>query len=126
MASAGRSFRAAHVFGAIMFAAWGVGSNPVGAATTAPQPFAWPASLTPIGNGYPKEGDACRRIGESPATADYLDHTATLIGCPGGADSVTVRAVLIDYRAHVVGTADGVTLISISNSFRQRPPPDRQ
>ncbi|RKT22362.1 hypothetical protein B0G69_5817 [Paraburkholderia sp. RAU2J] len=77
------------------------------------EPFAWPASLAPFGDGYPKAGDACRRLGESPATSAYLDHTATLVGCPGGADSASVRAMLRDHRGHVVGQAEGVTLISV-------------
>lgn len=76
-------------------------------------PFAWPASLAPFGNGYPNAGHACRRLGESPATADYLDHMAILVGCPGGADSASVRAMLRDHRGHVVGATDGVTLISV-------------
>lgn len=120
MVSTPRSFRAAVMFGALTFVALSLDSKPVSAAATSSELFTWPASLAPLGNGYPKEGDACRRLGESSATADYLDHTATLIGCPGGADSASVRAMLTDYRAHVVGKADGVTLISISNSFRRR------
>jgi hypothetical protein len=88
-------------------------SHPANAADTR-EPFAWPASLAPFGDGYPNAGDACRRLGESPATADYLDHMATLVGCPGGADSASVRAMLRDHRAHVVGAKDGVTLISVS------------
>lgn len=82
-------------------------------AADAHEPFAWPASLAPFGNGYPNAGDACRRLGESPATSDYLDHMATLVGCPGGADSASVRAMLRDHRGHVVGATDGVTLISV-------------
>lgn len=120
MVSTPRSFRAAVMFGALTFFALSLNSEPVSASATSPEVFTWPASLSPIGDGYPKNGDACRRLGESPATADYLDHTATLVGCPGGADSASVRAMLTDYRAYVVGKADGVTLISISNSFRRR------
>ncbi|WP_074767592.1 hypothetical protein [Paraburkholderia fungorum] len=108
------------MFGALTFVVLSLHSKPVSAAATSSDLFSWPASLAPIGNGYPKEGDACRRLGESSATADYLDHTATLIGCPGDADNASVRAMLTDYRAHVVGKADGVTLISISNGFRRR------
>jgi hypothetical protein len=120
MLSTSRSFRATAVFGALIIVALNVGTHPACAAANAPEPFAWPASLVPMGNGYPNEGNACRLLGESPATADYLDHTATLIGCPGGADSASVRAILVDHRAHVVGKAEGVTLISISNRFRLR------
>lgn len=117
MVSTPRSFRAAVMFGALTFVALSLHSGPVTASAISPQVFTWPASLSPIGDGYPKNGDACRRLGESPATADYLDHTATLVGCPGAADSASVRAMLADHRAHVVGYADGVTLISIANGF---------
>ncbi|NKJ50474.1 hypothetical protein CIC12_27875 [Burkholderia sp. SG-MS1] len=102
-------FRSAAALAALVFVT--VTSTAHGA--DASEPFAWPASLAPFGDGYPKAGDACRRLGESPATAAYLDHTATLVGCPGGADSASVRAMLRDHRGHVVGQAEGVTLISV-------------
>ncbi|WP_244196116.1 hypothetical protein [Paraburkholderia susongensis] len=76
--------------------------------------FAWPSSFVVLGDGYPHAGDACRRLGESSATANYLDHTAMLVGCPGPRHSDDARAILDHRRAHVVGEADGVTLISIS------------
>src|SRR5512137_2411675 len=41
----------------------------------------WPASLNVFGDGFPNPGDPCRRIGESEATMNFLDHTATLAGC---------------------------------------------
>jgi hypothetical protein len=82
------------------------------AATTAGQ-FAWPASFVVIGDGYPHAGDACRRLGESATTANYLDHTAMLVGCPGPANSAAARAILKQSHARIVGKADGVTLISI-------------
>jgi NAD(P)-dependent dehydrogenase (short-subunit alcohol dehydrogenase family) len=44
--------------------------------------FAWPASLVVVGDGFPQSGDACRRIGESAATVDWLDNSASLAGCP--------------------------------------------
>jgi len=31
---------------------------------------------------YPKPNGVCQILGESPATVDYLDHSAILIGCP--------------------------------------------
>ena len=83
-------------------------------AKAAAEPFAWPSSFVVMGNGYPHAGDACRRLGESAATANYLDHTATLVGCPGPSHSAAARAILAHRRARVVGEADGVTLISVS------------
>jgi hypothetical protein len=75
--------------------------------------FAWPASLDPIGTGYPNPGDVCRQLGETPATSNYLDDSAMLVGCPGGADSAAVRAIADARGGHVVGAADGVTFITV-------------
>lgn len=117
MGNASQSFRstarfAAVAFAAAAFVAGGSAISPASAAAMS-EPFAWPASLAPFGNGYPNAGDACRRLGESPATSAYLDHMATLVGCPGGGDSAIVRAILHDRLGHVVGEAEGVTLISV-------------
>jgi hypothetical protein len=67
---------------------------------------AWPASLNVMGDGFPSPGDACRRIGESEATVDYLDHTATLAGCLSVDDANRLGGT-------VVATVDGVTLVSL-------------
>ncbi|MFT4064459.1 hypothetical protein [Paraburkholderia sp.] len=90
-------------------------------AAVAVEHFAWPSSFVVLGNGYPHAGDACRRLGESAATANYLDHMAMLVGCPGPGNSAAARAILDHRRARVVGEADGVTLISISTE--SGPPP---
>jgi hypothetical protein len=115
MGNAINFFRSSARSAAFALVAVSSASSPANAADTR-EPFAWPASLAPFGNGYPNAGDACRRLGESPATSAYLDHMATLVGCPGGADSVSVRAMLRDHRAHVVGEANGVTLISVATN----------
>ena len=96
--------------------AFGAGSAPTSAqAAGTENTFEWPASFVVLGDGYPHSGDACRRLGESAATANYLDHRAMLIGCPGSNNSADVRAILGHQRhARVVGHADGVTLISIA------------
>jgi hypothetical protein len=75
--------------------------------------FVWPASLAAFGDGYPSAGDVCRRLGESPATSAYLDHMATLVGCPGDRGSDSARAIERDLHGRVVGEAHGVTLISV-------------
>ncbi|TDN57986.1 hypothetical protein [Paraburkholderia sp. BL10I2N1] len=118
MRNTGKAFHAAVTFAAcaaltlVTLIAMGLASHPASAAA-ASEPFVWPASLAPMGDGYPKAGDACRRLGEWAATVNYLDHMAVLVGCPGDSDSASVRAILRDPHARVVGAADGVTLISI-------------
>lgn len=112
--------RASALCVAIAFGACGA-ATPAWAAGPA-KPFAWPASFVVLGDGYPHSGDACRRLGESAATANYLDHMAMLVGCPGPRDSAAARAIVGHRHAHVVGEADGVTLISISTEGAQAIP----
>ena len=66
----------------------------------------FPASLAPFGNGFPRSGDLCRRLGESPATSNYLDDSALLVGCPTQNDASGLGG-------NIVATVDGVTLVSI-------------
>lgn len=66
-----------------------------------------PESLAPFGDGYPKPGAPCRRLGESALTANYLDDSAILVGCP----SDETAAML---NGRVVGNVEGVRLISIA------------
>jgi hypothetical protein len=73
----------------------------------------WPEGLVKLGDGYPKPGDACRRVGESPLTSNYLDDSAILVGCPGTADDAESRAIVADRGGKVVGTVSNVTLLSI-------------
>lgn len=81
------------------------------AASMGPQTsaLAWPGSLNVLGEGFPHPGDVCRRLGESTVTAAFLDHTATLAGCP----SVEAASAL---GGTVVGTVDGITLVSVPNA----------
>lgn len=76
------------------------------AAPAAATAATWPASLTVVGDGFPNAGDPCRVIGESAATADFLDHTATLAGCLSAEDAAGLGG-------RVVATVDGVTLVSV-------------
>ncbi|KXU85196.1 hypothetical protein CI15_21860 [Paraburkholderia monticola] len=110
--------RASRTFASVLCAAmaFAAASGSTSAQTTGThKPFEWPASFVVLGDGYPHSGDTCRRLGESTATANYLDHMAMLVGCPGSSDSAAARAILEHHRyARAVGHADGVTLISIS------------
>ena len=92
------------------------------AATDAPQgetppaaasaEFVWPSAFQTVGNGYPNPGDPCRRLGESALTIDFLDDSAVLVGCPTDAPG-SPSTPLISAGGSVVGTSDGVTMISI-------------
>lgn len=90
-------------------------SNPVSAeqsANTTQQVMApgqsgsWPSSLRIIGDGYPISGSACRRIGESAATIDFLDDSADLVGCQSAAEAARLGG-------RVLGVVEGITLVSV-------------
>lgn len=74
-----------------------------------PAPFAWPASLTVVGDGYPGPGAPCRRIGESAATVDFLDDSADLVGCPSAEEAAKLGG-------KVLTAIDGVTLVSVPSN----------
>lgn len=79
------------------------------ATDTPPQatPPAPPASsLVLFGNGYPTDGAPCRRVGESEATSQWLDHTADLVGCPDAASASALGG-------KVVATIEGMTVVSV-------------
>lgn len=66
----------------------------------------FPASLNPIGRGYPDDGDPCRRLGESEAVTNWLDDSAILVGCPSDADASMLDATM-------VGIVDGFSIVSV-------------
>lgn len=86
-----------------------VGNDAVPAKANTAAEFSWPASLRVVGDGFPTAGSPCRRIGESAATVDYLDDSATLAGCPTAEQAAALGG-------RVVGTVDGVTLVSVPNA----------
>jgi hypothetical protein len=98
---------------ALLMAACKPAANPDEAAKTTEAPAAasatWPASLSIVGDGFPNAGDPCRVIGESAATVDYLDDSATLAGCLSAADAAKLGG-------KVLSTLDGVTLVSVPHA----------
>lgn len=66
----------------------------------------FPAALNAFGDGYPASGAPCRRLGESEVTSDWLDASATLVGCPTAADAATLGG-------KVVGTYEGFSIVSV-------------
>lgn len=84
----------------------------IGSATAKPYAH-WPKELR-VGNGYPHSEDPCRRVGETPATVDFLDDSATLVGCPSKQSAAHIRG-------KVVGNVRGIILISAPNGDTLHP-----
>lgn len=75
--------------------------------------FKWPASLKPFGTGFPDETSTCRQLGESAATANYLDDSAILVGCPGGPSDIAAKQIITTKGGRVIDGIGGVTLLSV-------------
>lgn len=73
---------------------------------------AWPASLHALAGGYPTDKSPCRRVGETPATAEYLSDAEFLVACPGPPNGTPSKAITAK-SGLVVGEVDGFSLISI-------------
>lgn len=73
----------------------------------------WPAGFVVIGDGYPKAGDPCRRLGESSLTVDYLDDSAILVGCAGADGDEAAKAVTKTTGGQLLGRVNGVALLTI-------------
>lgn len=85
-----------------------------GATGQSPASFEWPASLPVFGDGFPTAGAPCRRIGESAATVDFLDDSASLVGCPNKAEAEKLGGTILK-------DIDGVTLVSVPNVAAAQP-----
>lgn len=76
--------------------------------------FVWPASLPAFGDGFPSAGAACRRIGESAVTVDFLDDSASLVGCASAGDAARLGGTILK-------EISGVTLVSVPNTATATP-----
>jgi hypothetical protein len=61
--------------------------------------------------GYRATDDVCRRVGETAATVDFLDHTADLVGCPVGVAEAASFAA--DMGARPLTVIDGYQLYTV-------------
>ncbi|MBD3664319.1 hypothetical protein [Sulfitobacter aestuariivivens] len=76
-----------------------------------PPPPPVSTALPLFGEGYRFKGDGCQRVGESPATGEYLDDAADLVGCPEDLENLGV--FVIDFNAQEVARIDGYVLYSV-------------
>ena len=72
-----------------------------------------PEGIRPFGDGYPNSGAPCRRLAETGLTVEWLDHTAILVGCPGGEKALAVRALVEGSGGSVVSVVEGYTVVSV-------------
>ena len=75
--------------------------------TAALAPGQFPASLAAFGKGYPQDGDPCRKLGDSDTTANWIDDSSVLVGCPTRESADALGASIVDM-------VDGFFLVSVS------------
>lgn len=78
--------------------------------------FDWPMSLRPVGPPQLPKGSPCRMVAENVAVAEFVDHAATLVACPGARSSIAIGKFLTVNGGKVVAEVDGFTLISVPKS----------
>lgn len=76
---------------------------------TASVEVTFPDGVAAFGDGYPKSGDPCRRLGEGSATVNWLDDSATLVGCPTPESAAALGG-------NLVGQVENITVLSIPKS----------
>ncbi len=74
-----------------------------------------------FGDGYPDDKSPCRQLGESEKTINYLDHTKTLVGCPGSSKDQASKRILSMSGAMLVDEIDGISLITINHQSSDQP-----
>lgn len=88
----------------------------IASAAQAQTDFDWPMSLKPIGPPQLPKGSPCRMVAENVAVAEFVDHSATLVACPGARSSIAIGKFLTVNGGKVVAEVDGFTLISVPKS----------
>lgn len=72
-----------------------------------------PMHPLPMRGGYRSDDDPCRVVGESAETVNFLDHTATLLGCPEAYSGIA--ELLLSSGGKDVARLHGYVLISVPN-----------